>query len=207
MQMILLKYQKVVIQVTQKFFNDNYLYTEEISPNELNEYKEKDKNKKYILFILIILLTVLLGMFIGYLLSKHYNKINDNTIHQGDLLGIYQNENFTNYIENIKVYNSYDNSNKYKFYVRNDNEYEITYKLTINDIKLNNNEKMVNRKNLNYSVFKNDVKIKEGKLSNLKNNVLVTTSIGLKTVDNYEILIWGNSNASGYYNYEVVIKK
>ena len=146
-------------------------------------------------------------MFIGYLLSKHYNKINDNTIHQGDLLGIYQNENFTNYIENIKVYNSYDNSNKYKFYVRNDNEYEITYKLTINDIKLDNNEKMVNRKNLNYSVFKNDVKIKEGKLSNLKNNVLVTTSIGLKTIDNYEILIWGNSNASGYYNYEVVIKK
>ena len=57
-------------------------------------------------------------MFIGYLLSKHYNKINDNTIHQGDLLGIYQNENFTNYIENIKVYNSYDNSNKYKFYVK-----------------------------------------------------------------------------------------
>ena len=190
--------------MTQKSFNDNYLYTEEISPNELNEYKEKDKNKKYILFILIILLTVLLGMFIGYLLSKHYNKINDNTIHQGDLLGIYQNENFT---ENIKVYNSYDNSNKYKFYVRNDNEYEITYKLTINDIKLDNNEKMVNRKNLNYSVFKNDVKIKEGKLSNLKNNVLVITSIGLKTVDNYEILIWGNSNASGYYNYEVVIKK
>ena len=173
--------------MTQKSFNDNYLYTEEISPNELNEYKEKDKNKKYILFILIILLTVLLGMFIGYLLSKHYNKINDNTIHQGDLLGIYQNENFTNYIENIKVYNSYDNSNKYKFYVRNDNEYEITYKLTINDIKLD--------------------KIKEGKLSNLKNNVLVTTSIGLKTVDNYEILIWGDSNASGYYNYEVVIKK
>ena len=146
-------------------------------------------------------------MFIGYLLSKHYNKINDNTIHQGDLLGIYQNENFTNYIENIKVYNSYDNSNKYKFYVRNDNEYEITYKLAINDIKLDNNEKMVNRKNLNYSVFKNDVKIKEGKLSNLKNNVLVITSIGLKTVDNYEILIWGDSNASGYYNYEVVIKK
>ena len=207
MQMILLKYQKVVIQVTQKSFNDNYLYTEEISPNELNEYKEKGKNKKYILFILIILLTVLLGMFIGYLLSKHYNKINDNTIHQGDLLGIYQNENFTNYIENIKVYNSYDNSNKYKFYVRNDNEYEINYKLTINDIKLDNNEKMVNRKNLNYSVFKNDVKIKEGKLSNLKNNVLVTTSIGLKAVDNYEILIWGDSNASGYYNYEVVIKK
>jgi len=197
----------VVIQVTQKSFNDNYLYTEEISPNELNEYKEKDKNKKYILFILIILLTVFLGMFIGYLLSKHYNKINDNTIHQGDLLGIYQNENFTNYIENIKVYNSYDNSNKYKFYVRNDNEYEITYKLAINDIKLDNNEKMVNRKNLNYSVFKNDVKIKEGKLSNLKNNVLVITSIGLKTVDNYEILIWGDSNASGYYNYEVVIKK
>ena len=107
--------------MTQKSFNDNYLYTEEISPNELNEYKEKGKNKKYILFILIILLTVLLGMFIGYLLSKHYNKINDNTIHQGDLLGIYQNENFTNYIENMKVYNSYDNSNKYKFYVRNDN--------------------------------------------------------------------------------------
>ena len=75
------------------------------------------------------------------------------------------------------------------------------------EIKLDNNEKMVNRKNLNYSVFKNDVKIKEGKLSNLKNNVLVTTSIGLKAVDNYEILIWGDSNASGYYNYEVVIKK
>ena len=109
--------------MTQKSFDDNYLYTEEVSPNEVNEYKEKEKNKKFILFVIIILLAVFLGMFIGYLLSKHYNKINDNTIHQGDLLGIYQYDNFTNYIENVKVYNSYDKSNKYKFYVRNDNEY------------------------------------------------------------------------------------
>ena len=84
--------------MTQKSFDDNYLYTEEVSPNEVNEYKEKEKNKKFILFVIIILLAVFLGMFIGYLLSKHYNKINDNTIHQGDLLGIYQYDNFTNYI-------------------------------------------------------------------------------------------------------------
>ena len=32
--------------MTQKSFNDNYLYTEEISPNELNEYKEKDKDAR-----------------------------------------------------------------------------------------------------------------------------------------------------------------
>lgn len=193
--------------MTQKSFDDNYLYTEEVSPNEVNEYKEKDKNKKYILFILIILLTVLLGMFIGYLLSKHYNKINDNTIHQGDLLGIYQYDNFTNYIENVKVYNSYDKSNKYKFYVRNDNEYQITYKLAINDKEVDNNGKMANRKNLNYAIIKNDEQIKQGNLGEIKNNVLLTTSINLKSTDNYEILIWGDSNASGYYNYEVVIKK
>lgn len=193
--------------MTQKSFDDNYLYTEEVSPNEVNEYKEKEKNKKYILFILIILLTVFLGMFIGYLLSKHYNKINDNTIHQGDLLGIYQYDNFTNYIENVKVYNSYDKSNKYKFYVKNDNEYQITYKLAINDKEVDNNGKMANRKNLNYAIIKNDEQIKQGNLGEIKNNVLLTTSINLKSTDNYEILIWGDSNASGYYNYEVVIKK
>lgn len=193
--------------MTQKSFDDNYLYTEEVSPNEVNEYKEKEKSKKFILFIIIILFAVFLGMLIGYLLSKHYNKINDNTIHQGDLLGIYQYDNFTNYIENVKVYNSYDKSNKYKFYVRNDNEYQITYKLAINDKKLDNNGKMVNRKNLNYAIIKNDEQIKQGNLGEIKNNVLLTTSINLKSTDNYEILIWGDSNASGYYNYEVVIKK
>lgn len=193
--------------MTQKSFDDNYLYTEEVSPNEVNEYKEKEKNKKFILFIIIILFAVFLGMFIGYLLSKHYNKINDNTIHQGDLLGIYQYDNFTNYIENVKVYNSYDKSNKYKFYVKNDNEYQITYKLAINDKEVDNNGKMANRKNLNYAIIKNDEQIKQGNLGEIKNNVLLTTSINLKSTDNYEILIWGDSNASGYYNYEVVIKK
>lgn len=193
--------------MTQKSFDDNYLYTEEVSPNEVNEYKEKEKSKKFILFVIIILLAVFLGMFIGYLLSKHYNKINDNTIHQGDLLGIYQYDNFTNYIENVKVYNSYDKSNKYKFYVKNDNEYQITYKLAINDKEVDNNGKMANRKNLNYAIIKNDEQIKQGNLGEIKNNVLLTTSINLKSTDNYEILIWGDSNASGYYNYEVVIKK
>lgn len=193
--------------MTQKSFDDNYLYTEEVSPNEVNEYKEKEKSKKFILFIIIILFAVFLGMLIGYLLSKHYNKINDNTIHQGDLLGIYQYDNFTNYIENVKVYNSYDKSNKYKFYVRNDNEYQITYKLAINDKEVDNNGKMANRKNLNYAIIKNDEQIKQGNLGEIKNNVLLTTSINLKSTDNYEILIWGDSNASGYYNYEVVIKK
>ncbi len=193
--------------MTQKSFDDNYLYTEEVSPNEVNEYKEKEKSKKFILFIIIILFAVFLGMLIGYLLSKHYNKINDNTIHQGDLLGIYQYDNFTNYIENVKVYNSYDKSNKYKFYVKNDNEYQITYKLAINDKEVDNNGKMANRKNLNYAIIKNDEQIKQGNLGEIKNNVLLTTSINLKSTDNYEILIWGDSNASGYYNYEVVIKK
>lgn len=193
--------------MTQKSFDDNYLYTEEVSPNEVNEYKEKEKSKKFILFIIIILFAVFLGMLIGYLLSKHYNKINDNTIHQGDLLGIYQYDNFINYIENVKVYSSYDKSNKYKFYVKNDNEYQITYKLAINDKEVDNNGKMVNRKNLNYAIIKNDEQIKQGNLGEIKNNVLLTTSINLKSTDNYEILIWGDSNASGYYNYEVVIKK
>lgn len=193
--------------MTQKSFDDNYLYTEEVSPNEVNEYKEKEKSKKFILFIIIILFAVFLGMLIGYLLSKHYNKINDNTIHQGDLLGIYQYDNFTNYIKNVKVYNSYDKSNKYKFYVKNDNEYQITYKLAINDKEVDNNGKMANRKNLNYAIIKNDEQIKQGNLGEIKNNVLLTTSINLKSTDNYEILIWGDSNASGYYNYEVVIKK
>ena len=39
--MMMLKFQKVVIQMTQKSFDDNYLYTEEVSPNEVNEYKEQ----------------------------------------------------------------------------------------------------------------------------------------------------------------------
>ena len=66
---------------------------------------------------------------------------------------------------------------------------------------------MANRKNLNYAIIKNDEQIKQGNLGEIKNNVLLTTSINLKSTDNYEILIWGDSNASGYYNYEVVIKK
>lgn len=51
----------MVIQVTQKSFNDNYLYTEEISPNELNEYKEKIKQEIYFIYF-----NYIINSIIGY---------------------------------------------------------------------------------------------------------------------------------------------
>lgn len=192
-----------MIQKSYNKIEDNYIYDEEIDSNKVNEYKEKKKKRKIIIFVIIILLAVFLGMLIGHLLFKDHNA--NNIVHKGDLLGIYTNNNFINYIDNISIYNSYENSNKYIFYVRNDNDFKIAYSLYLEEEKLNN-KVFANKKYISYAIIKNNKKIKQGKLSSIKNNLLLETTIDSNEIDSYEIRLWNNKTSNGYYNYKVLIK-
>lgn len=192
-----------MIQKSYNKIEDNYIYDEEIDSNKVNEYKEKKKKRKIIIFVIIILLAVFLGMLIGHLLFKDHNA--NNIVHKGDLLGIYTNNNFVNYIDNISIYNSYENSNKYTFYVRNDNDFKIAYSLYLEEEKLNN-KVFANKKYISYAIIKNNKKIKQGKLSSIKNNLLLETTIDSNEIDSYEIRLWNNKTSNGYYNYKVLIK-
>lgn len=192
-----------MIQKSYNKIEDNYIYDEEIDSNKVNEYKEKKKKRKIIIFVVIILLAVFLGMLIGHLLFKDHN--DNNIVHKGDLLGIYTSDNFINYIDDISIYNSYENSNKYTFYVRNDNDFKIAYSLYLEEEKLND-KAFANKKYINYAIIKNNKKIKQGKLSSIKNNLLLETTIDSNEIDNYEIRLWNNKTSNGYYNYKVLIK-
>lgn len=192
-----------MIQKSYNKIEDNYIYDEEIDSNKVNEYKEKKKKRKIIIFVIIILLAVFLGMLIGHLLFKDHN--DNNIVHKGDLLGIYTNNNFVNYIDNISIYNSYENSNKYTFYVRNDNDFKIAYSLYLEEEKLND-KAFANKKYISYAIIKNNKKIKQGKLSSIKNNLLLETTIDSNEIDSYEIRLWNNKISNGYYNYKVLIK-
>lgn len=192
-----------MIQKSYNKIEDNYIYDEEIDSNKVNEYKEKKKKRKIIIFVVIILLAVFLGMLIGHLLFKDHN--DNNIVHKGDLLGIYTSDNFINYIDDISIYNSYENSNKYTFYVRNDNDFKIAYSLYLEEEKLND-KAFANKKYISYAIIKNNKKIKQGKLSSIKNNLLLETTIDSNEIDNYEIRLWNNKTSNGYYNYKVLIK-
>lgn len=192
-----------MIQKSYNKIEDNYIYDEEIDSNKVNEYKEKKKKRKIIIFVVIILLAVFLGMLIGHLLFKDHN--DNNIVHKGDLLGIYTSDNFINYIDDISIYNSYEISNKYTFYVRNDNDFKIAYSLYLEEEKLND-KAFANKKYISYAIIKNNKKIKQGKLSSIKNNLLLETTIDSNEIDSYEIRLWNNKTSNGYYNYKVLIK-
>lgn len=183
---------------------DNEIFIEEVSP--VQYYPKKEKKKKIIIVVLFILFVLLVGNAIGYYAYLNYYKT--YPIEKGDLLVVHQNVDFGVLIEDMSQYTSYNNSNEYNFYIKNDNNFKINYSVKLiteidNDIEKN----MADLKNISFALLKNNKKIVTQRLSKTTNNILIKTYTEKESTDYYRLLLWSEENENGYYKYKIVIEK
>ncbi len=109
-----------------------------------------------------------------------------------------------------------ENSDKivpYEFSVSNTDGEDSTYDLLIEDIIDNDKEeKTLSRKYLNYELKLNDVIIKKGNMSNIKNNILDTRTMSKDSTNSYSLKIWLNEKSketdwmNKYYSYNITVE-
>ena len=144
--------------------------------------------KKRILFgkiigtIGLILFTIGISYFITYYLER--DKFQDINL----LISFEDNREFT--LENL---NKLDKENAlltypYIFEIKNQGKGEVSYKLKIKSIELEN----LKKENLDYILIKNDKEIKSGSLVDLEDNLLYNTNISKEEIDVYKLYVYLN---------------
>lgn len=88
----------------------------------------------------------------------------------------------------------------YKFKIENKGK-KTTYQIIIEDQEKEN----IKRTNLNYLLYKNDQEFKNGKLSDLKNNILTLDTINAKKTNNYSLYIYTDEEI-GDFTYQYSLK-
>ena len=76
----------------------------------------------------------------------------------------------------------------YVFEINNDGKSLVSYQIEITDLEIKN----VKREDLNYILVLDDVEVKSGTLSEIKNNVLYSSSIKSKKNGTYKLYIYLN---------------
>lgn len=92
----------------------------------------------------------------------------------------------------------------YMFTIKNEGNYKGLYQLIINDIE----GSTIKRENLSYVLILDDKEIQEGKLCDLKDNILYTYEINKETSQRYKLYIWVNSSNTkkeDIYEYSITL--
>ncbi len=90
----------------------------------------------------------------------------------------------------------------YIFTVENKGFGKVNYKLYLKDI-----ENDVDKKNLDYILYKNDKEVGVGSLNDLKEGLLYTTNISLKSTDTYKLYVYFNTSLEdASYKYSITVE-
>lgn len=99
----------------------------------------------------------------------------------------------------------------YTFKVTNNSKNDSNYNVIINDIKVDNNKKILKRSQLKYQLKLNNDILEIGNLGDVKNNIIDSRSIESSKTNNYEFRIWisydelENDWMDKYYNYNISV--
>lgn len=176
----------------------------------------KDRSVLLIGFISIIIFVIIAAYF-WWLYFLDYNsdgRFNNESFGYGNIALVD--------IEGVNAVNEKSKENgigtpSYLFRVDNNKTSTTKYTLYIEDAPYN----MVNdgctmlttlqRSDLSYSLKFNDVLIKYGKMTDIKDNILDERVINIDESNNYELRIWINEDAyeweGKHYHYKVVLKE
>lgn len=101
----------------------------------------------------------------------------------------------------------------YDFSISNTKDDDSTYDLLIEDIiEKEKGKNILLRKYLNYELKLNDVVIKKGTMSNIKNNILDTRTMSKNSTNSYSLKIWLNEKSketdwmNKYYSYNITVE-
>lgn len=200
--MILKSYKK------QGVFNLNDHFEEEVLDSELENRKDPkirvvhQVNVVVIILFIVSLLLLLFSLYYAFIKEKDF--VNIRTISDGDIAVIYSNADFGSTITSFINLISEDSSDSYNFIVQNDNEHELNYNILISDVVSSSINK-IDKNNLNYSLYKNGIKIKTGNIGQINNNVLVKEVTLASSKDKYELKIWSNISIDKGYKYIIEV--
>lgn len=152
-------------------------------------YYDEKRDKRFKRRVTVIVLLTIIGvslLLIGTILLNEGVGGNNVTVSSGttDLFVVHSKTNFGDSISNFNNYTSLDNAYSYKFYVENDEEKDISYKIVLH----RNDSSDIS--SVNYLVSQDGDDIFKGVLSNQQDNVLISTKIQGKGLNNYEIKFW-----------------
>lgn len=189
-------------------FNLNDIYDEEVLDNELKNRKDpKIKEKKGINIIFILLFFICLGLLlwsIYYAFGTTKNLDTTVTKKAGEIAVVHSKVDFGLTIDSFLKYTSEKNASVYTFYIENDNDNEINYKIKLKELTQIGKAK-IEVSYLKFSLIKNNKIVATGNLAKVKNNILVTETIAKRDKDMYTLKIWSTTPSTGYYKYEIEV--
>ena len=103
---------------------------------------------------------------------------------------IHSNYDYGGKIKSFVNYNSSDKYFSYKFSVNNENTVDLDYSISL---QVKEKSDGLDLDLVNYTLLRNGVSVKSGKMSEVKENIYSTT-IDQKSIDEYEIRVWGDSS-------------
>ena len=181
---------------------DELFFKEEVADEELHSKLGVDDHiyvKKFfgapfliglaIFLILTSLLAAILGLIIfdkeltGRPIGVFHNEYKLTVIHSNKAYG--------GTIKSFVNYDSSGNSYNYVFNVENKNDVDLKYSIQLENPNYGLDN--IDQSKISYMLLKNQQVVKNGSLSNSKTNNLYDVTISGKSVDAYEIKIWGNN--------------
>lgn len=171
--------------------------------NNLDNYyvsEEKDSKFKRTVFIIIVL--ILLGtllMSFGLFFLNRGAGGRKVSVGNSDLFIVHSKTNFGDQIPSFTGYNSRENSFSYKFYVENNEKFDIGYSIVLHK---NNNEDI---SGIEYVILQNNKDLFKGVLQNNNDTTLVSTRISGNSLNNYEIKLW-SSDPNKKLDFKVNVK-
>lgn len=186
-------------------------FEEEVPSDKLKEYEDKDRNKKIILLIIIniLLLLLLAGLYFFILRENPKSSGGVNNTAAGNIFVVHSSTYFGGLINDTSLYNSKNKAFEYKFYIENQNDLDVSYKIYIIDLiekEMGNN--YVSRKDLTYSLFvnKNEV-ISSRNLDLITGDILYQSIINKNSKQDYILKIWTTNNDSQYYKFQLTVEE
>lgn len=168
-------------------------------------YKEKKKARKLLVLVILIVFFSLLLIAMGIYYSVKRGQTNWN-VANADLFVVHSKVTFGDTISNMNDFKSEEDAFTYTFYVENQNDINLMYKVVVlDDYDKNMVSNKFIKRNINYSIYKNDERVFKGVFNESDNQVLATAKIVPGQVDDYEIKMWTSANNAldGYYKFKV----
>lgn len=179
-------------------------YYDDVNENDnlANSYEVEDKDSKFKRTVFIIIVLILLGtllMSFGLFFLNRDAGGKKVSVGNSDLFIVHSKTNFGDQIPSFASYTSKENSFSYKFYVENDEKFDIGYSIVLHK---NNNEDI---SGIEYVILQNNKELFKGVLQNSSDTTLVSTSINGDSLNNYEIKLW-SSDPNKQLDFKVNVK-
>lgn len=192
-------------QMKNSIPSSNLMFEEEVSENEVYDkknqsdiiYVSSNKNKVKFLIVLAIILIIIsiFSALLGFIyLDKDRSNIVDDgkaVINHYDLFISHSNQYYGGNLISFAEHRSEESAYSYSFNVSNQNDLDIKYKIVLVNALYTSDD--IDMKDINYSLFNDDVLISSGNLQEVEEFSLADMLIKSNSIDDINFKIWSST--------------